>query len=119
GDYEVVATRWEEAEKLVAEYPGRFVSTAVMSPGLGMADVREVRAHLADEWVVGLWLHTHSWDRRFDHADLYPYYAVASELDVPATMQAGPSGDLFPCERVHRIGIDRAAIGCLDTRLEV
>jgi predicted TIM-barrel fold metal-dependent hydrolase len=114
--YDVVATRWDEAEKLVADYPGRFASTAVISPGLGMADVREVRARLADEWVVGLWLHTHSWDRRFDHADLYPYYALASEFDVPVAMQAGTSGGLFPSECGQPIGIDRPAIYFPDTR---
>src|SRR5206468_9008723 len=81
--YDVVATHWNEAEKLAAEFPGRFASTVVINPGLGMADVREARARLAEPWVVGLWLHTHSWDRRFDQPDLYPYYAVASDLDVP------------------------------------
>jgi predicted TIM-barrel fold metal-dependent hydrolase len=115
-EYDVIATRWEEAEKLVAEYPGRFASTAVISPGLGMADVRNARAHLDDEWVVGLWLHTHSWDRRFDHADLYPYYALCAELDVPIAMQAGTSGGLFPSECGQPIGIDRPAIYFPDTR---
>ena len=115
-EYDVVATRWEEAEKLVAEFPGRFATTAVINPGLGMDDVRNVRARLADEWVVGLWLHTHSWDRRFDHADLYPYYALASEFDVPVAMQAGTSGGLFPSECGQPIGIDRPAIYFPDTR---
>jgi hypothetical protein len=115
-EYDVVATQWDEAEKLATEFPGRFVSTAVMHPGLGMRDVRELRAHLADEWVIGLWHHTHSWDRRFDHADLYPYYALASDFDVPVAMQAGTSGGLFPSECGVPIGIDRPAIWFPDTR---
>ena len=115
-DYDVVASRWEETEKLVAEFPGRFVASAVIHPALGMADVRELRAHLADEWVVGLWLHTHSWDRRFDDAELYPYYALCAELDVPIAMQAGTSGGLMPSECGRPIGIDRPAIWFPETR---
>jgi predicted TIM-barrel fold metal-dependent hydrolase len=115
-EYDVVTTRWEEAEKFVAEFPGRFAATAVINPGLGMADVARVRARMADEWVVGLWLHTHSWDRRFDHADLYPYYALATEFDVPVAMQAGTSGGLFPSECGQPIGIDRPALYFPDTR---
>ena len=114
--YDVVATQWDEAEKLAAEFPGRFASTVVIHPSLGMADVRETRARLAEPWVVGLWLHTHSWDRRFDHPDLYPYYAVAADLDVPVAMQAGTSGGLMASECGQPIGIDRPALYFPDTR---
>ena len=115
-EYDVVATRWEEAEKLVAEFPGRFASMAVIHPGLGMADVCDVRARFAESWVVGMWLHTHSWDRRFDHADLYPYYALAADFDIPVAMQAGTSGGLFPSECGQPIGVDRPAMYFPDVR---
>ena len=115
-EYDVVAARWEEAEKLVAEFPGRFASTAVVHPSEGMAGVRDLRARLAEPWVVGLWIHTHSWDRRFDHPDYYPYYALCSELDVPVAMQAGTSGGLMPSECGLPVGIDRPAIYFPDTR---
>ena len=42
-----------------------------------MSGVREVRARLAEPWVVGMYTHTHSWDLRFDAAEYYPYYALA------------------------------------------
>lgn len=115
-EYDVVAARWEEVEKLVAEFPGRFASTAVVHPSEGMAGVRDLRARLAEPWVVGLWIHTHSWDRRFDHPDYYPYYALCSELDVPVAMQAGTSGGLMASECGVPVGIDRPAIYFPDTR---
>ena len=114
--YDVVTTRWEEAAKLVAEFPGRFAATAVLDPSTGMAGVRETRARLAEPWVVGLWLHTHSWDRRFDHADWYPYYALCSEHDVPVAMQAGTSGGLMASECGQPVGIDRPALHFPETR---
>jgi predicted TIM-barrel fold metal-dependent hydrolase len=115
-EYMVVASRWEEVERLVKEFPGRFAASAVVDPSAGMRAVREMRARLAEPWVVGLWVHTHSWDRRFDHADYYPYYALCSELDVPIAMQAGTSGGLFPSECGLPIGVDRPAIFFPDTR---
>ena len=115
-EYDVVASRWEEVEKLVAEFPGRFVATAAVDPSSGMDGVRALGERLGEPWVVGLWIHTHSWDRRFDHADYYPYYALAAELDVPVVMQAGTSGGLFPSECGQPIGIDRPALYFPDTR---
>jgi uncharacterized protein len=114
--YDVVTTRWEEVAKLVADFPGRFAASAIVDPTTGFAGVRETRARLAEPWVVGLWLHTHSWDRRFDHADWYPYYALCSELDVPIAMQAGTSGGLMASECGQPIGIDRPALFFPDTR---
>ena len=76
-----------------------------------MAGVTRARRMVeANGWIVGLWIHTHSFDRRFDHADYYPYYALAAELDVPVAMQAGTSGGLMPSECGAPIGIDRPAI---------
>ena len=109
-DFEHVATRWEEMEKLVGRFPGRFVALMAPNPGKGMAAVFDARARLAEPWVAGFYLHTHSWDRPFDHPDFYPYYALCSEFDVPFTMQAGTSGGLMPSACGQPVGIDRPAL---------
>ncbi len=108
--------RWDEAEKLATGWPGRFVATAVLDPEQGMAGLREMRSRLGQPWVVGFYLHTHSWDRRLDHADYYPYYALCSELDVPVAMQSGTSGGLMASECGRPITIDRAALYFPQTR---
>ena len=115
-DFEHIAARWEEVDKLAARWPGRFAALALIDPDRGMAAVRETRARLGEPWVVGCYLHTHSWDRRLDHADYYPYYALGSELDVPVAMQAGTSGGLMASECGHPITIDRAALYFPETR---
>jgi uncharacterized protein len=115
-DFEHVATRWAEIESMAARWPGRFAALVVPKPATGMAGVREVRARLAEPWAVGMYTHTHSWDLRFDAAEYYPYYALASELDVAFVMQAGTSGGLLPSECGHPISVDRAAIYFPETR---
>ena len=60
--------------------------------------------------MVGLHLHTHSFDRALDHRDLYPFYALAAERDLPIVVQAGASGGRMPSECGHPIGIDRPAL---------
>ena len=59
---------------------------------------------------MGLHCHTHSWDRGFDDADYYPYYALCAAHDIPFVMQAGTSGGRFPSECGRPVGIDRPAI---------
>ncbi len=115
-DFEHIAARWEEVEKLATRWPGRFAALALIDPEPGMAGVREMRARLAEPWVVGCYLHTHSFDRRLDHADYYPYYALGAELDVPVAMQAGTSGGLLASECAHPVTIDRAALYFRETR---
>jgi predicted TIM-barrel fold metal-dependent hydrolase len=115
-DHEHVANRWEETEKLVGRWPGRFAALALINPLRGMRGVRDMRAHLAEPWVVGSFLHTHSFDRCFDHADLFPFYAVCTDADIPVVMQAGTSGGLMPSECGQPISIDRAALYFADTR---
>ena len=115
-DFEHVAARWDEAGSLATGWPGRFAALAVVDPTTGMAGVRDLRGRLADPWVVGLYLHTHSWDRRLDHADLYPYYALCAELDVPVVMQAGASGGLMASECGRPITVDRPALYFPETR---
>jgi uncharacterized protein len=108
--------RWEETESLVGKWPGRFVSLALINPEDGMRAVTDMRARLTEPWVVGAYLHTHSFDRRLDHADYYPFYAACAEHDVPVKMQAGTSGGLMASECARPITIDRPALYFADTR---
>jgi hypothetical protein len=80
-----------------------------------MRGVQEMRRRLDLPWVIGCYLHTHSWDRRLDHADLYPYYAVCADAGVPVAAQAGTSGGLLPSECGRPISIDRPALYFRDT----
>jgi predicted TIM-barrel fold metal-dependent hydrolase len=114
--FDRIATRWKEAEALVRRFPGRFAALMSPDPTKRMAGVREARERLANPWVVGFYIHTHSWDRRFDHPDYYPYYALCSEFDVTMAMQAGTSGGLMPSECGLPVGIDRPAIYFPDVR---
>jgi predicted TIM-barrel fold metal-dependent hydrolase len=114
-DFEHIAVRWDEVDRLVTKWPGRFAALALIDPDRGMAGVRETRARLAEPWVVGCYLHTHSWDRRLDHADYYPHYAACAEAGVPVAMQAGTSGGLMASECGRPISIDRVALYFRDT----
>jgi predicted TIM-barrel fold metal-dependent hydrolase len=114
--FEAVATTWREAEQLAQRWPGRFAALTVLDPTTGVAGVRETRARLREPWVVGCYLHTHSWDRPLDNADYYPYYTLAADLEVPVAMQAGASGGMTPSECGRPIGIDRPALYFPDTR---
>jgi len=115
-DFEAVAATWPEVERLVDRWPGRFAALTVLDPTRGMTGVRETAARLRDPWVVGCYLHTHSWDRPLGHADYYPYYALAAELDVPVAMQAGSAGGLTPSECGRPMGVDRPALYFPETR---
>lgn len=108
--YERYATPPEEVAKLAAVHPARFAGLWTIDPAAGLAGVRRAAEALAQPGFVGLHLHTHSWDRAFDHRDLYPFYALAAERDVPVVMQAGASGGPFPSECGRPVGIDRPAI---------
>jgi predicted TIM-barrel fold metal-dependent hydrolase len=109
-EYDPVAFRADEMAGLAESYPGRFAGWWAVNPMLGMAGVQRAAEMLRNDWIVGLWIHTHSFDRRFDHADYYPYYALCAEHDVPMAMQAGTSGGLMASECGAPIGIDRPAI---------
>ena len=114
-DFEHLVARWEETEALVEKWPGRFAALALVDPERGMRGVREMRHRLDRQWVIGCYLHTHSWDRRLDHADLYPYYAACADAGVPVAAQAGTSGGLLPSECGRPIGVDRPALYFRDT----
>jgi uncharacterized protein len=109
-DVSTVTARWEEAAELARRFPGRFVALWGTEPQRGMAGVRRADEALSRPWVVGLYLHTHSFDRPFDHADHYPFYALCDRHGVPMVMQAGTSGGRMPSECGKPIGIDRPAI---------
>ena len=104
--HSTVSVRPAEMEDLHGRWPGRFVGLWSIDPGLAMEGVARADEMLRRPWAVGLFIHTHSFDRRFDHADYYPYYA----LGAPVVMQAGTSGGLAPSEAGRPIGVDRPAI---------
>jgi predicted TIM-barrel fold metal-dependent hydrolase len=114
-DFEHLVERWEETEQLVKRWPGRFAALALVDPERGMRGVRDLRARLAEPWVVGCYIHTHSWDRRLDHADYYPFYAACAEAEVPVAAQAGTSGGLLASECGRPISVDRPALYFRDT----
>jgi predicted TIM-barrel fold metal-dependent hydrolase len=109
-NFEPFAMRPEETEQLAKAYPGRFVGEWSIDPGHGMEGVARAREFASQPWIVALHLHTHSFDRPFDCADFYPYYALSSELGLPFVMQAGTSGGRLPSQCGQPIGIDRPAI---------
>ena len=109
-DISSVTSRWEETERLVDRFPGRFAAVWGIEPQLGVTGVRRAEEVLAAPWVVGLYLHTHSFDRPFDHRDHYPYYGLCDRFGVPMMMQAGSSGGRLPSEAGKPIGIDRPAL---------
>ena len=115
-DFSSLCFRLDELQTLVDAHPGRFAAHWCLDANLGMEGVRRAADVLGHDNVVGLYNHVHSWDRRFDHADFYPYYALAAEADVPVTMQAGTSGGLMPSECGRPIGVDRPAIYFRDVR---
>jgi hypothetical protein len=108
--YERYATRFEDLLKLAADHPGRFVGQWSIDPLQGMASLRRAAEALGHEAFVAVHLHTHSFDRAFDHRDLYPFYALAAERGVPVVMQAGASGGRMPSECGRPLGIDRPAL---------
>jgi predicted TIM-barrel fold metal-dependent hydrolase len=115
-DFSALSFRLDDVAALVDAHPGRFAAHWCIDPSLGMAGVRRAGDALEHDWVVGLYNHVHSWDRPFDHADFYPFYALASDADVPVMMQAGTSGGLMPSSCGRPIGIDRPAIYFRDVR---
>ena len=108
-DYERYATGFETFTKLAAEHPGRVAGLWSLDP-TSLAGLRRAADALSQPGVVGLHLHTHSFDRGFDHRELYPFYALAAEQGVPVVMQAGASGGRLPSECGRPTGIDRPAL---------
>jgi hypothetical protein len=109
-EYHTVTARWAEMHDLHTRHEGRFVALWAVDPSLGMAGVERAEEALRQPWAVGIYLHTHSFDRPFDHADYYPFYALCAARGVAVVMQAGTSGGLLPSEAGKPIGIDRPAL---------
>jgi predicted TIM-barrel fold metal-dependent hydrolase len=116
GDFTPVAARYAETAKLAQRWPGRFAGLALIDPRGGMHAVRDLERRLEDDSIVGCYVHTHSFDRPFDSADYFPFYALATAHDLPVVMQAGVSGGMTASECGRPIGIDRAALYFTDTR---
>jgi uncharacterized protein len=110
-----ITATWDETAGLAQAHPGRFAALWSIDPTSGMDGVRRTATALAEPWVVGVYNHVHSYDRPFDHADFYPYYALCAEAGAPVVMQSGTSGGLMPSECGRPIGIDRPAIYFRDT----
>ncbi len=108
--YERYAMEPDVVSKLIANHPGRFAGLFSIDPTEGQRGVSRAAETLSRPGFVGLQIHTHSWDRRFDDRDYYPYYALAADHDVPVVMQAGASGGPMPSECGQPVGIDRPAI---------
>lgn len=109
-DYEGFATRVDEMDAMSAAHPGRFAGQWSIDPREGSKGLDRAREMATKPWIVALHTHTHSFDLSFDHADYYPFYALAHELGLPFVMQAGTSGGRLPSACGHPIGIDRPAI---------
>jgi predicted TIM-barrel fold metal-dependent hydrolase len=109
-DYALFTTHFEDVQKWAGQHPGRFAGLFTIDPSAGSSGLRRAAELLSHDCFVGLQIHTHSWDRAFDHRDYYPYYALAAEHGVPVVMQAGASGGREPSACGHPIGIDRPAL---------
>jgi predicted TIM-barrel fold metal-dependent hydrolase len=70
--FERYASQPEEARELVAKWPGRFASLWSFDPTRGLPALRRAARALSEPGCVGLHYHTHSYDRAFDHRDMYP-----------------------------------------------
>lgn len=109
-DYEAFTTASDTVRQLSSAHPGRFAGLWTIDPREGFVGVRRARERLRESAFVGLHLHTHSFDRGFDHRDLYPFYALAAEQNGAIVVQAGTSGGLMPSDCGRPIGIDRPAL---------
>ncbi len=107
--FEHVACRANEVADLVEVHPNRFRGVWSIDPTAGTSGVALAAEMIGQPWCVGLHNHTHSWNRRFDHADFEPYYQLCAEHDLPFVMQAGASGGRFPADCGRPEGIDRPA----------
>lgn len=108
--YERFTTAHEDLVKLSDAHPGRFAGLATIDPTCGQPGLGHAAELLTRPAYIGLHIHTHSWDRAFDHRDYYPYYALAADCDVPVIVQAGSSGGLMASECGKPIGVDRPAL---------
>jgi predicted TIM-barrel fold metal-dependent hydrolase len=95
---------------IVEQFPGRVYGLYSIDPGNATKGVRDLERCVRDHHFVGAQIHTHSWDRRLDDRDYYPYYAKCEELGVPVVMQVGHSASRAPSENGRPFSADRPAI---------
>lgn len=100
----------EATAALAAQFPGRVQGLFSLDPGEATAGVRRLEMSVRELGFVGAHVHTHSWGRRLDHRDYYPYYAKCEELGVPIVLQVGHSAGLAPSEQGRPFTADRPAI---------
>ncbi|MFP6640121.1 MAG: amidohydrolase family protein [Myxococcota bacterium] len=108
--YERFTTPIQDIIEFDSKFPQRFPGLFTIDPSLGSEGVARAAEVVAQPGFVGLHLHTHSWDRTLDHRDLYPFYALAADLDLPFIVQVGTSGGRAPSECGRPMGIDRPAL---------
>jgi predicted TIM-barrel fold metal-dependent hydrolase len=109
-DYALFATRIDDVIERAKAHPGRFAGLYTIDPTSGERGLRRAAEVLEHDCFVGLQIHTHSWNRRFDDRDYYPYYTLAAERGLPVVMQAGASGGREPSACGRPIGIDAPAL---------
>jgi uncharacterized protein len=100
----------EATAAIAAEYPGRVYGLYSIDPGNATKGVRDLERCVREYGFIGAQIHTHSWDRRLDDRDYYPYYSKCEELGVPVVMQVGHSASRAPSENGHPFSADRPAI---------
>ncbi|MGH0033891.1 MAG: amidohydrolase family protein [Myxococcota bacterium] len=109
-NYALFTTSFEDVVAWADAHPGRFAGLHTVDPTSGERGLRRAAAALSHPAFVGLQIHTHSWNRGFDHRDYYPYFALAAERELPVVMQAGASGGREPSACGRPIGIDAPAL---------
>ncbi|HEV8299290.1 MAG TPA: amidohydrolase family protein [Acidimicrobiales bacterium] len=96
--------------EVAAAFPDRVYGLYSIDPGNATKGVRDLERCVRDHGFVGAQIHTHSWGRRLDDRDYYPYYAKCEELGVPIVMQVGHSASRAPSENGRPFTADRPAI---------
>jgi predicted TIM-barrel fold metal-dependent hydrolase len=108
--FEPVWSTVDEVRALAQRHPGRVFGMATVNPFTGMAGVRRFRQLVEQDGFVALHIHTHTWDKRLDDRDYYPFYAACADLGVPVVAQVGHSADLTPSECGRPMSLDRPAL---------
>jgi len=105
-----VEPQMEVIAELSRTYAGRIHGLYSIDPGDGMKGVRALEKSVRDYGFLGAHIHTHSWDKRLDDRDFYPYYAKCEELGVAVVAQVGHSAGIMPSECGLPFTLDRPAI---------
>lgn len=74
---------------VVAAHPDRFRCQVGIDPLTDVRGVRELRALVRDDGVVGAHFYPHWFDMAPDDRRIYPLYAACEELGIPVSVQVG------------------------------